>query len=73
MHPAFWLRGITPAEWTEVPPPVLESDPVEDCMDDLPDREGTTLNRIWLFGDSSGGANTSDPRLRRVAWAWVEV
>ena len=42
-------------------------------MDDLPDREGTPRNRLWLFGDGSGGVNTSDPRLRRAAWAWVEV
>ena len=71
--PAFWLRGIVPADWTAVAPPCLDADPCDDCMDGLPDRVGSPTNRIWLFGDGSGGVNTQDPRLRRCGWAWVEL
>ena len=71
--PAFWLRGLVPAEWTAVPPPCQVSDPCEDNMDGVADRCGTPRNRLWLFGDGSGGVNTRDARLRRCGWAWVEL
>ena len=71
--PAFWLRGVVPAEWTVVPPPCDASDPCEENFDDLPDREGTPQNRLWLCGDGSGGVHTQDPRLRRCGWSWVEL
>ena len=71
--PAFWLRGLVPAEWTAVSPPCQVSDPCEDNMDGLANSCGTPHNRLWLCGDGSGGVNTSDPRLRRCGWAWVEL
>ena len=71
--PAFWLRGIVPAEWTKVPPPPQAADPCEDNIDGEPDRAGTPASRLWCCGDGSGGVNTKDPRLRRCGWAWVEL
>ena len=54
-----------PAEWTEVPPPTRQ------VITQLGDRLYVVGHTIIVFTDGSWGRNTSDPRLRRCAWAWI--
>ena len=62
--PCFWLRGLIPRSWTQVPEPPEEAPLWR--MGVLP-----SLPSIWAFGDASGGKESSDPRLRRIGWAYT--
>ena len=65
--PCLWLRGLVPAAWMEVTPPPEDPSPFV---------SGASPSSAWLWegrlvgaGDGSGGAHTSDRRLRRAGWA----
>ena len=76
--PCFYLRGLIPASWTEVPEP-----PLVCTEEDIPDGKGvfpmnpaTPLaggEGIKAVGDASGGDQSSDSRVRRIGWAAVVV
>ena len=61
--PAFWLRGIPPtAAYPDLEPPDTVSCSVHGRFDALP-------AGVVFATDGSGGANTSDARLRRCGWS----
>ena len=62
--PIFWCRGLLPREWLYIPPPPEETETFT-----YGNREAWHLGRRVFYTDASGGAHTSDPRLRRVGWA----
>ena len=68
--PCFWFRGIIPAGWTSVTPPVNYEKWVVGNTSGTTEGawmgHGSKDRPLFLFGDASGGADTSDPRLRRV-------
>ena len=45
------------------------------AMPELPDGKplGTANHPIYCAGDGSGGEHSRDPRIRRAAWAWVQL
>ena len=58
-----WLRGIPPtAAYPDLEPPDAVSCSVHGCFDALP-------GGVVFATDGSGGANTSDARLRRCGWS----
>jgi ribonuclease HI len=69
-HPCFWLRGLIPSSWVEVPEP--EDDELVVPVDALGALEGLS-DVVLAFGDASGGAASAVPVLRRVGWglAWI--
>ena len=77
--PCLWLRGVVPKAWTQVDPPTDEpkiaTEHIGFDKQYAPTgpqlHEGTSSKRVWGCGDGSGGLKSSDPRLRRAAWAWV--
>ena len=75
--PCLWLRGMLPRSWTavEAQPPAQASVKEELLGIDATRRSlhGTTSEPVWACGDGSGGEKSSDQRLRRAAWAWVQV
>ena len=75
--PCFWLRGLVPADWIKVDPPPLSAEPtfvpasVTTENDARALLRGTSSRPLLACGDGSGGTASSDPRLRRAAWAWA--
>ena len=75
---AFWLRGITPRNWSC--PPACDSEPAAHYEGEAAHlREGDANSRLrpgpgerlLVCGDGSGGEYGSDPRYRRCGWAWA--
>eukprot|EP00959_Pyramimonas_sp_CCMP1952_P267693 5596832-Pyramimonas_sp.AAC.1 len=67
-HACFWLRGIIPGSWTNVPPPPSEPSWIFSGSNELGPHTlglGSQESPNFLFGDSSGGEDSRDPRLRR--------
>ena len=65
--PAFWLRGLTPASWTETQAPDLEQDSLFAFGKALVD-EGTEGT---YYIDGSG--TSADKRLRRTGWGAAKL
>ena len=68
----FWYRGLIPAEWTKVQLPAQNEDwkgVGQDHVGSFPFGVGTADSPLVTHGDASGGADTHDPRLRRVGLA----
>eukprot|EP00959_Pyramimonas_sp_CCMP1952_P211344 4423103-Pyramimonas_sp.AAC.1 len=70
-QPCYWYRGLIPQAWTDTPAPQFADDWHVDGLshgftaDCLP--AGSERAPTRVFGDASGGPDTADPRLRRVA------
>ena len=72
LFPIFWLRGLLPLPWVQVPPP-----PVEEAWEGWGFQQlgpgclgtGTFGSPVVLYGDASGGENSGSPELRRVGLA----
>ena len=70
VQPCYWFRGLIPSEWTFTPAPQWTDEwschglhhVVANCLP-----TGTSDNPTKVFGDASGGPDTMDPRLRRLA------
>ena len=77
--PCLWLRGIVPASWTTdiIPTPPTTTEATEENLGATigPAGKVTSNNseRLLGCGDGSGGNKSSDPRLRRIGWAWVAL
>ena len=70
LFPCFWLRGITPRDWS-VPPECTTPESAHNMgelihADRIRTVDGTPL---VIYGDGSGGAHTADWRYRRSGWA----
>eukprot|EP00959_Pyramimonas_sp_CCMP1952_P458167 9476169-Pyramimonas_sp.AAC.1 len=68
----FWVRGLIPEPWLEVPKPIQSEDWT--ChgingFDEACFPHGSEDNPTYAFGDASGGKDTSDAALRRVGLA----
>ena len=67
--PVFWLRGLIPAQWAVVEPPVHTEQVHLVGKHDHLQREGLyQLHGQVLYVDESGGPRSSDPHLRRTGW-----
>ena len=74
MHPeeaCLWQRGLLPASWTAVDPAPEQADQYDLGPIEARAWHGTSQAPILAGGDASGGAASSDKRLRRVGWAFV--
>ena len=69
-YPCFWLRGIIPASFTQVPPP--HTNPSEEYNYNFVNPEQQNWMSGTYYGDASGGKNTSYKQLRRVGVAVVK-
>ena len=71
VHPCFWHRGLIPADWTRTPEPPHDHQWTSGGLSNgvfagcLP--MGSSTAPAVIFGDASGGPDTADCRLRRVA------
>eukprot|EP00959_Pyramimonas_sp_CCMP1952_P416723 8730636-Pyramimonas_sp.AAC.1 len=70
-YPCFWLRGLLPSPWVDVPPPIEHPEwtPIGLSDDDWSFGQGSVQAPLMLFGDASGGCDSMVPRLRRVGVA----
>ena len=72
----FWQRGLIPSSWTEVPEPPSETELVFTGINELKQGvvgAGSASIPIEIFGDASGGEDTSIRRFTRVGIAIVCV
>ena len=70
--PCYFLRGLMPAGWTRpATAPENFREELGSSKEDRHSLRGYIGSKIQIYTDGSGGANTSDPRLRRCGWAWV--
>eukprot|EP00959_Pyramimonas_sp_CCMP1952_P161523 3377575-Pyramimonas_sp.AAC.1 len=70
----FWLRGLIPSQWLEVPTAPNEAQWEVVGLNGLAQGmfgEGTPAAPIQIYGDASGGADSAMTRLRRVGVAIV--
>jgi hypothetical protein len=65
--PCYWLRGITPAWWTNRG---FSQNNIYNVGDDPLTSFDTTKG---VYFDGSGGDHNQDPRVRVVGWAWIQV
>ena len=63
--PCWWLRGLTPKKWT------FDAQLPEGWMRTVGDRAHPDPYRP-IYLDGSGGEHSSDPRLRKCGYAWVQ-
>ena len=63
--PCLWYRGMTPL-WWNVPPLPVQEEVWE--VGDVADLGGNDF-----FLDGAGGKRSSDWRLRRIGWAWIQL
>ena len=66
--PCFWLRGIIPKDWVDVPPP-----PTEVEFYEYGELALEANGNLTLYGDASGGIHSGDARLRRVGGGIVQL
>ena len=73
--PCVWLRGIPPRETLDdIPAPPTDLSPARwPSSPPAGALRGVTFFPVLGFGDASGGKFSSDPRLRRVGWAWTVI
>ena len=70
--PCLWLRGIAPKSWTHAPPP-REQQWAFGEWEAVERIASSSSFPLDVFGDASGGANSSDPRIRRVGLGIVTL
>ena len=63
--PCWYMRGITPRDWTWREPIIPEICPTRDI--ESPSRVDSN---VPIFLDGSGGIHSSDKRIRSCGWAW---
>ena len=66
--PCFYMRGITPRDWTWREPIIPEICSTIDV--EQPSRYDSS---IPVFLDGPGGVHSSDKRVRSCGWAWIQV
>eukprot|EP00959_Pyramimonas_sp_CCMP1952_P283795 5932318-Pyramimonas_sp.AAC.1 len=68
--PAYWLSGAMPAQWTAVPEPpddeFWSQTGLNEGVADGALGPGECARPVLLFGDASGGADSSDGGLRSI-------
>ncbi len=67
--PCYWLRALIPYEWTKVDEDLSQDGFPSFTCGNL--EQATSGEKTVWFTDGSGGPLSKDPRLRRVAWAYV--
>ena len=87
--PCFWLRGLLPDAWVEVPEPPQDREAVifeeraqagrspHRAADMLAERGALgqvfAEGQIWFAGDTSEGSHGSHRRLKRSSWGLAAV
>ena len=68
--PCFWGRGVVPASWSEA---ALHGPVVNWWHEQGSEPDDDSTAQVTICSDGSGGPDSRDPRLRRVAFGAVRV
>jgi ribonuclease HI len=66
--PCFWLRGLVPKSWTELPPPKPVQLIGQGCFAGVERSEPLDVTGFDIYLDESGGEYSADVRRRRCGW-----